>query len=129
MKDNHKINKSRILALFTSLNKFSEEQELDNILPNYISTDIILNITNPYEEMKGLDSFLNRFIRPLKSSFSNLMIQPYILIGGAYEGRDYVSATGNMIGTFINDWLGIPSNNQATYLRFASHFFDGRRKS
>ena len=41
-----------------------------------------------------------------------------ILVGGGYEGRDYVAAVGHYCGTFRGDWLRIPATGQPVFLRY-----------
>lgn len=51
-----------------------------------------------------------------------------MLIGGKYEGRKYVSFTGNFIGTWKKDWLGITATNQPTWLRYSTTFLFEKNK-
>jgi predicted ester cyclase len=39
-------------------------------------------------------------------------------MGGGYDGRDWVCATGYFVGTFARDWLSIPATGQKAYIRF-----------
>ena len=39
-------------------------------------------------------------------------------MGGRYGGHDWVCATGNFIGTFDQDWLGIPATGSEIHIRF-----------
>ena len=103
-------------------NAVRTKKQIDQVLGQYLSEDLTLNVTKPFEEIKGVEGYTNKFWMPLLDSFPDLEIQPYILMGGSYEGRDCVSFTGNMIGTFHKDWLGIPSTSQPTWIRFAAHF-------
>lgn len=95
---------------------------LHQLFKNTFSQNVVVKVTKPFQEMNGLDKSLEDFWKPMIYAFPDLELHPYILLGDSYEDRDYVSCTGNMIGTFIHDWLGIPSTHQATWLRFAGHF-------
>lgn len=43
-------------------------------------------------------------------------------MAGEYQGGNWVSITGNIVGTFTKSWLDIPSNNQATWIRFGEFY-------
>lgn len=123
VKNKSLVQKKRIMAFFQEINQaIIQQNDTTKVLQKYLAKDLILNITKPYKEMKGVEGYANDFWLPLLQSFPDLEIQPYILIGGTYEGRDYVSCTGNLIGTFQHEWLSIPPTQQATWLRFVGHF-------
>lgn len=103
-------------------NDRSDDADLYTLTSSIFSVDSILNITKPFDQMNGLKEAVEKFWDPLILSFPDLEINPYILIADSYENRSYVSCTGNMLGTFVKDWLGIPAHNKVTWLRFAGHF-------
>lgn len=116
-------NKKMIVRFLKEMNKaIAEKAETTTVLKKYLDKNVTLNITEPYKEMKGLKSYANDFWLPLLKSFPDLEDQPYILIGGQYEGREYVSCTGNLIGTFKEAWHDIPPTNQPTWLRYSATF-------
>ena len=114
-------NKKRLLSFFKEMNE-AKTSDVKTILENYCDKNISVNSTNPFKEMKGIESFCNDFWTPLFSSFPDTENQPYILIGGNYDDKSYVSCTGNLVGTFKEDWLGIPASNQPTWLRYTALF-------
>ncbi len=121
--DIHLINKKLVARFIEELNDMlGSEKNFDKVFEKYLSDDIALNITKPFEKIKGIKNYSDKFWSPLLDSFPDMEIQPYILIGGEYEGRNNVSLTGNFIGTFKNDWLDIPATDQPTWIRFAAHF-------
>jgi len=74
--------------------------------------------SHPLNEMMGLDNIEETIWRPLIHSFPDLERRDLILIGGPYEGRDYVAALGHYCGTFREDWLTIPATGKPVYLRY-----------
>lgn len=114
--------KQIVNSWFNDFNKRLNNIDIYTLLNTLFSSDSTLNVTKPFKEMNGLKEAIDQFWNPLLLSFPDLEINPYILIADSYENRNYVSCTGNMVGTFVNDWLGIPSHHQATWLRFAGHF-------
>lgn len=115
-------NKAMVLTLINEVNTtIANKKDSTKLFKKYFSKNICLNITKPYEEIKGIKGYANDFWLPLLESFPDMEDQPYILIGGNYEGRDYVSWTGNFIGTFEKAWHDIPPTQQPTWLRYAAH--------
>ena len=116
-------NKQKTLAFIDELNNADQSKdELLIILRKYFSENLILNITKPFEEIVGLDDCVSLFIQPLMHAFQNIENHAYILLGGEYDSREYVSFTGNFIGTWKEDWLGIPKTNQPAWLRYSTTF-------
>lgn len=121
--DIHLINKKMVYSFLQKMNKVGTgKKQVDTVLKKYLSEKVILNITKPYSEIRGIKGYANDFWLPLLDAFPDLENQPYILLGGEYEGRNYVSFTGNLIGTFQKTWLNIPPTNQPTWIRYAGHF-------
>ena len=63
--------------------------------------------------MRGTDRVAETVWRPLLHSFPDLERRDAILVGGQYEGREYVVTVGHYCGTFREDWLTIPSTAEA----------------
>lgn len=120
IKNIHLQNKRQVLDFIREMHEPNSHSLV--VLKKFVSEQIIVNITKPFREVKGIKDFNETFWMPMQQAFPDLENQTYILVGGEYEGRDYVSCTGNLIGTFKNDWLGIPCNNQPIWIRYASHF-------
>lgn len=121
--------KKMVASFIQEMNNASNSKaKFTSIFKKYFAKEIVLNITKPFEEIKGLKGYENDFWTPLMNAFPDLEDQPYILIGGEYEGRNYVSFTGNFIGTFKKAWLGIPPNNQPTWLRYSATFLIEKNK-
>lgn len=116
-------NKKSTLQFIEELNRgVVGKTGLTKVFKKYLSKDVVLNVSNPFNGMKGINSYEKDFWQPLLKSFPDLEIQPYIVIGGEYNGRECVSFTGNFIGTWKKDWLGIPATNQPTWLRFGGQY-------
>jgi len=74
--------------------------------------------SHPLNELAGLDAIESVVWQPLIAAFPDLERRDDILLGGRYEGRDYVAAVGHYCGTFRNDWLTIPSNGKVISIRY-----------
>ncbi len=74
--------------------------------------------SHPLNEVHGLDALEKTVWAPLLEAFPDLERRDNIIIGGAYEGRDYVATVGHYVGRFEQDWLGIPATGGVIYLRY-----------
>lgn len=83
---------------------------------------------HPLNEMRGIQAIEAQVWAPLLRSFPDLERRDLILVGGSYEGRDYVAAVGHLCGTFRADWLTIPATGRPVYIRYGEvhEIRDGR---
>jgi predicted ester cyclase len=84
--------------------------------------------SHPMNELRGVEAVMARALRPLKTAFPDLERRDLIVVGGRYEGRDYVAMVGHYCGTFQSDWLGIPAHGKPVFLRYGEvhQVADGR---
>ena len=84
--------------------------------------------SHPWNELQGLAAIEQQFWRPFLHSFPDLERRDSLLIGGSYEGRDYVGAVGHLAARFRRDWQGIPATDQVVYWRYGEfhQMQDGR---
>lgn len=84
--------------------------------------------SHPWNEAKGVQAIAKVFWQPLLHAFPDLERREQLLVGGQYEGRDYVGAVGQLCGRFKGDWLGLQANGQLLYLRYGEfhQLVDGR---
>ncbi len=74
--------------------------------------------SHPWDDVQGVDAIERKVWAPLLQSFPDLERRDDIVIGGHYEGRDYVGCVGSLSGSFRRDWNGIPATDQVVYLRY-----------
>ncbi|MEM8771191.1 MAG: ester cyclase [Pseudomonadota bacterium] len=86
---------------------------------SYIADDCPWRVSHPVNEIEGRDAFVDRIWRPLCHSFPDIERRNDIFVAGAFADKTWVASTGYFIGTFAQDWLGIPANGHALFLRFA----------
>lgn len=72
----------------------------------------------PLNEMRGTTAIAAKVWEPLLDAFPDLERRDLILVGGSYQGRDYIASMGHYCGTFRRDWLGIPATGGAAFLRY-----------
>ncbi|TXB69401.1 hypothetical protein FQV27_10320 [Paracoccus aurantiacus] len=83
---------------------------------------------HPLNEMRGTEAIAANVWQPLMDAVPDLERRDLILVGGSYQGRDYIAALGHYCGTFRRDWLGIPATGGAVFLRYGEvhQIRDGR---
>ncbi len=59
---------------------------------------------------------------PTASAITNAVRSPYVFLGGVWNDEVWVATTGNTVGTFSNDWLGIPASLAPVTLRFGEFY-------
>ena len=115
----HDRNKSLIAQLIADSNKaISKKEGFETVLSKYFTSDISWNGSKPFDELRGTDRLFSQFWKPLIHAFPDLEDQPYILMAGQFQEKDWVSITGNYVGTFENEWLGIKPTQQVTFIRY-----------
>lgn len=72
----------------------------------------------PFKRIDGADCLIETLWQPLWRAMPDLLRRPYILLANSFEGGGWVAGTGDFIGTFVEDWLGIPAHGQTVKFRF-----------
>ena len=117
-------NKQQIYTFLKTLNQLiTAKSNFKQLINKYFSEDVHWEVSKPFRPLNGQESLFDEFWQPLCHAFPDFEMQPYILMDGTYQGRQIVSVTGNIIGTFQNDYCGIPANRQAAWLRFGMILF------
>jgi predicted ester cyclase len=124
---NHPANKRRIHDAMTRLAEAGRAGAA-SVLSAHYAEDAEWRGSHPLDEMRGVTAIADRVWRPLLSACPDLERRDLILVGGGYQGRDYVAAVGHYCGTFRADWLGIPATGRPVFLRYGEvhELRDGR---
>lgn len=115
----HQQNKARVANYWAALDGQSVPG-LRAVLAEYLHPEHRWHGFAPINRLDGIDALLEAYWQPLLASFGALRRRTDILIAGHYGGKDWVSATGYLRGTFQADWLGIPATGEETLLRFGT---------
>ena len=83
---------------------------------------------HPVNELDGPERVALDFLAPLLTAFPDLLRRPYICCAGQHNNATWVATTGDFVGSFIQDWLGIPASGRSVHMRFAEfcRIEDGR---
>jgi predicted ester cyclase len=114
----------RLVAAFIAASNeaVAGKKPIHPVVNGYFAADVSWNGSKPFDELKGTEAFCRQFWKPFLHAFPDVENQPYILMGGSFKDRDWVSLTGNYVGTFENEWLGIPPTQQATWIRYGTFY-------
>jgi predicted ester cyclase len=119
----HLANKKLVSTMLSDMNEaIAAKKPLNGIIDRYFSPDIVYNLSKPIDELRGTKDLNSQFFEPFVKAFPDLENQPYILMAGTFKELDWVSLTGNYIGTFENEWLGLPPTQQATWIRYGTFY-------
>ncbi len=94
------------------------EQDGAAALESCAAADLRLQAFHPVNEVQGLDALARDFAAPLCQAFPDLQRRPYISIAGEHKDATWVATTGDFIGSFVNDWLGIRACGHSIHVRF-----------
>ena len=96
-----------------------------------VHDDVNWNGSAPIDQILGVDNLISDFWLPLLRAFPDLKIRPYVFMGGVESGEsewasatgsEWVTATGYLTGTFVEDWLGIPATGKKTNIWFGQFY-------
>ncbi|WP_152040186.1 ester cyclase [Salinigranum salinum] len=96
----------------------SSAADVGDLLADYYHEDAEWHGPAPIDELHGVGAIADGYWEPLLRSFPDLEKNDYVLFAGEFEGNEWVCATGNLVGTFAEDWLDIPVTGHATWLRY-----------
>jgi ketosteroid isomerase-like protein len=85
---------------------------------DFLHADVAWHGFQPLRHLHGAREVGARFWEPLAQAMPDLIRRPYVFLCGKSEGGDWVCGTGEMIGTFVRDWLGIPASRTSVRMRF-----------
>ena len=93
--------------------------ELDEAIGESFHPDASVNVTHPINELSEIAEVGDRFWKPLRHAMPDIERRDDIVAGGRYRDANWIGCLGNYVGTFENDWLGIPATRGVVALRYA----------
>ncbi|MCE7983559.1 MAG: polyketide cyclase [Caldilinea sp. CFX5] len=83
---------------------------------------------HPFNALTTVDALVARYYQPLLHAFPELKRECYIFFGGNFQSArpednancfgEWVCASGDFVGAFAHDWLGIPATGTEMRIRF-----------
>jgi len=87
-------------------------------VPRFFAPDAAFNACHPINDLMGAQGITDAFLTPLLDAFEGLYFRPDIQIGGtSFDGAEWVSGMGHLVGTFRKDWCGIAPTNKLVTIR------------
>jgi len=109
--------KERIHALSQSIYDATSRTVREE-LTEYYHDDAVFHGPAPIDDLEGRGAIAAGFWEPLLTAFPDLEKNDYVLFGGEFEGSKWVCATGNLVGTFEDDWLDVPATSGPVWMRY-----------
>ena len=88
------------------------------ILRHLYHADVAWHGPHPINAQQGYRAVLAGFWTPFLAAFPDIERRDDIIISGTFKGGSWVGATGHYTGTFVNEWLGIPSTGGVLNVRY-----------
>ena len=85
---------------------------------SFFAQDADINVVHPFNQLTGVDAYLNEFLLPLQHSFEELYRRDDIFMVGEFEGQNWISSMGYYVGQFARDWIGLSATKKLCYLRY-----------
>ncbi len=77
---------------------------------------------HPIDTLCGRQAIADSYLKPYKTSFPNADKHIHFLFAGEFDGKEWVATGGNLVGNFMEPFLGIPATKLCTWVRFAEIF-------
>ncbi len=110
--------------IYSCLREFRHVRKdtVDDYLKKYWHTDASYHGFHPIDSLYGIKDIAEGYYKPYKTSFPNADKHIHFLFAGEFEGKEWVATGGNMVGNFVEPFLGIPATKLCTWVRFAEIF-------
>ena len=82
---------------------------------NHFDASAKINASHPINEAAQGTGYYSDIILPIAQSLDGFTRQNYIVLGGEYQGTEWVTSTGYFYGHFIKPIFGIPPNNKMAF--------------
>ncbi|MEM1267159.1 MAG: ester cyclase [Pseudomonadota bacterium] len=125
----HDANKAR-LAPFRAAFAAGVPEGMYHALLELFEPEARIRLGFPLGEAAGPDAFWGWIYGPLLAAMPDFERRDFIVMAGAARGGtgDWVGLGGNIVGTFVSPWLGIPPTGRPIHMRYHEYyrFEDGR---
>jgi len=111
-------NKRRVIDLMQQLLQ-APFAELDRVMHNSYHIEAKVNVTHPINALQGLDTVKAQLWQTLREALPDVERRDAIVAGGRYHDADWTACLGHYVGSFENDWLGIPATRGVVAVRYA----------
>jgi predicted ester cyclase len=110
-------NKKRVIAIMQQMINVPDT-DLDQAIRAAYQQNAKINVSHPINELSGLDTIAEKIWKPLRHAIPDIERRDDIVAGGCYRDANWVGCIGHFVGTFTNDWLGIPATRGVVAVRY-----------
>lgn len=112
--------KKLVLRYFDEMENAAPEA-VGQVMNRYVSAGYQWRGVYPFRQLRGVDSVVKSFWRPLKQSVTHMQRRQDIFMAGTNEigGDEWVMSMGHFMGLFDKEWLGIRPTGKMINLRYA----------
>jgi len=114
-------NKQRVIDIMQQMVNAPLVELADAIRAGY-HADASVNVTHPINELNGPDAVGKQVWKPLRHAIPDVERRDDIVAGGRYRDTNWIGSLGHYVGTFENDWLGIPATHSVVAVRYAEGY-------
>ena len=111
--------KALLLERSAELHEATSPAAFNKALRGLCADNAILRAPHPLPNFRGVRDIASGFWKPLRRAFPDIERRFDILVSARIAGREWTCATGHFVGTFADDFLGIPATGGAAFLRCA----------
>ena len=98
--------------------RYTTPDTVDDFLADYWHEDGEFHAFHPINQLSGRKNIGDGFYKPYLTAFPNAKKHLHFLFSGESDGKDWVVTGGNLVGNFMEAWLGIPPTKLTTWVRF-----------
>ena len=93
-----------------------------------LADDVVAHVSAPVGRLDGVDAVQEAIRARLGRSLLQHRWEPYLFLGGVWDGQVWVAHTGNIVGVFAEPLWGIPPSGRVASLRYGdfARVEDGR---
>ena len=93
--------------------------DLEEATSTAYSMEADVSVSHPINELHGPAEIDVHVWKPLRRAIPDLERRDDIIAGGIYRDTNWIACLGHYVGTFEQDWLGIPATRGVVAVRFA----------
>jgi hypothetical protein len=112
------VENKKIYAKYLQAFETGKINAIENAVNDIFTTKTKIDAFHPVNITTGSEGYLSSILKPMIRSFKGFQRRDNILIGGEYQGAEWVTSTGYFLGHFEKPWLGIPPSGKLEHIRF-----------